>query len=102
MLDVEKKMLGCSTGAGFRDDDVAAELRRQFEQSGAGSHGYACDPDSDAGLRAGSVNRSRMHASDYGSNSTQYERFRVFRPRRIQLQRSQHLPEYLRFGDLVR
>ena len=81
MLDVAKKMLGCRASAGFRDDDVAAQLRRRLEQSAAGSHGYAYNPDSDAGLRAGSINRRRVHAGGYGRDPSQYGELRVFRPR---------------------
>ena len=88
MLDVAKKMLGCRAGAGFRYDDVADELRQQLLlQLGAGAHVYPDNPDSDAGLRASSVNRGGVHAGDYGRNSAQYEKLRVLRPGGVQLQR---------------
>ena len=51
MLDVAKKMLDCRAGTGFRDDDAAAQLRRQLEHLDAVSHRHADNPYSDAGLR---------------------------------------------------
>jgi hypothetical protein len=60
-------------------------LRWQLEQFHGGRHGYPDNPDSSAGLRSGSINRGRVHAGDYGRNSSRYARLSLTRTGRIQL-----------------
>jgi len=65
MLDVDEKMFGDRAGAGFRDDGIAAELRRQLDQLGSGGHLDADNADSDTDLRSAAVKR-RLHAIGIG------------------------------------
>lgn len=102
MLDVAKKMLSCRAGAGVRDDDTAAQLWRQLEQSDSDSNGHSDNPDSGAGLRAVPLKRGCVHTGNYGRDSSEHDGLPVLGPRRIQLQRHQHLPGHLGVSDLVR
>jgi hypothetical protein len=101
MLDVAEEMFGYRAGAGFRDDDAAAQLRREHDYDCPGSHVDANNSDSGPGLCSGSIKWGRLHAGDYGRNSSQHAG-RVLRPRPVQLQRGQHLQQHLSGRRLVR
>jgi hypothetical protein len=107
MLHVAEKMLGCRACSRLRyrhdrHDDAAAQLRQQFDHRDAGSHSHADNSDRNPHLHAASIDRCRVRAVDRGGAFPQDEKRPVYRPRSIQLQRGQHIPGHLEFGNLVR
>jgi hypothetical protein len=58
MLDVAEEMFGYRAGAGFRDDDAAAELRRRHEHDSSGSDLDSYNSGSGPYLYAESSNKS--------------------------------------------
>jgi len=89
MLDVADEMFGYRAGAGFRDDDAAAKLRRRHQHDCPDSHHDSYNSDSGPYLYAASINYGLLRAGDFLSGFSRLERRPVLRPRPVQLQRRQ-------------
>jgi hypothetical protein len=68
MLDVAKKTADYRSRTRVRHayDNAAAELRQQFQHLESSCHFHADNADCDAGLRASSIDRSRVHTGNLG------------------------------------